>query len=65
MAGFDDSALAAFSTPALTSVRVDYASRRGGGRPAAGGIAGAPEPAYSPSVPALVVRDSTAARRRR
>jgi LacI family repressor for deo operon, udp, cdd, tsx, nupC, and nupG len=64
--GFDDSALAAYATPALTSVRVDYAEF---GAAAAGlllaGIAGEPEAVYSPSVPELVVRDSTARRLRR
>jgi DNA-binding LacI/PurR family transcriptional regulator len=62
--GFDDSALAAFATPALTSVRVDYAEF---GAAAAelllAGIAGEPESTYSPSAPELVVRLSTARRR--
>ena len=66
MVGFDDSALAAFATPALTSVRVDYAEF---GEAAAvallAAIAGHPEPVYSPSPPELVVRASTARRRRR
>jgi DNA-binding LacI/PurR family transcriptional regulator len=64
--GFDDSALAGFSTPALTSVRVDYTEL---GEAAASlllaSIAGEPEPAYSASVPELVVRASTARRLRR
>jgi DNA-binding LacI/PurR family transcriptional regulator len=64
--GFDDSALASFAAPRLTSVRVDYAAF---GAAAAGAllavIAGDPVPAYSPSVPELVVRASTALRRRR
>jgi DNA-binding LacI/PurR family transcriptional regulator len=64
--GFDDSALAAFATPALTSVRVDYSEF---GAAAAGlllaGIAGEPGTVYSPSVPELVVRASTAPRRLR
>jgi DNA-binding LacI/PurR family transcriptional regulator len=62
--GFDDSLLAAFATPALTSVRVDYAEF---GAAAAelllARIAGEPESGYSPSVPELVVRVSTARRR--
>jgi LacI family repressor for deo operon, udp, cdd, tsx, nupC, and nupG len=62
--GFDDSALATYATPALTSVRVDYSEF---GAAAAGlllaGIAGEPEAVYSPSVPELVVRASTARRR--
>jgi DNA-binding LacI/PurR family transcriptional regulator len=64
--GFDDSPLAAFATPALTSVRVDYAEF---GAAAAelllAGIAGEPKSVYSPSVPELVVRASTARRLRR
>jgi DNA-binding LacI/PurR family transcriptional regulator len=64
--GFDDSALAAFATPALTSVRVDYSEF---GAAAAelllAGIAGEPKSVYSPSVPELVVRASTAPRRLR
>ena len=64
--GFDDSPLAALATPALTSVRVDYAEF---GAAAAGAllaaIGGEPAPAYSPSPPELVVRASTARRRRR
>jgi LacI family repressor for deo operon, udp, cdd, tsx, nupC, and nupG len=64
--GFDDSALAAFATPGLTSVRVDYAEF---GTAAAGlllaGITGEPEPVYAPSPPELVVRSSTARRLRR
>jgi LacI family transcriptional regulator, repressor for deo operon, udp, cdd, tsx, nupC, and nupG len=64
--GFDDSALAAFATPALTSVRVDYTEF--GAAAAAlllAGIAGEPELDYSPSLPELVVRASTAPRRLR
>lgn len=64
--GFDDSFLAAFATPALTSVRVDYVEF---GAAAAGtllaAIAGSSPPVYSPSMPELVVRASTALRRRR
>ena len=64
--GFDDSALAAYSTPALTSVRVDYAEFGAAAAAALlAAIAGDPPPVYSPSLPELVVRDSTALRRRR
>jgi LacI family transcriptional regulator, repressor for deo operon, udp, cdd, tsx, nupC, and nupG len=63
--GFDDSPLAALASPALTSVRVDYAEF---GAAAAGAllaaINGAPAPAYSPSAPELVPRASTATARR-
>jgi LacI family repressor for deo operon, udp, cdd, tsx, nupC, and nupG len=58
--GFDDSPLAALSSPALTSVRVDYAEF---GTAAAGAllaaIAGEPPPDYAPSAPVLVPRAST------
>ncbi len=64
--GFDDSALAAFATPALTSVRVDYAEF---GAAAAEALLAAiddePTPVYSPSLPELVVRASSARRRLR
>ncbi len=64
--GFDDSPLAALATPGLTSVRVDYLEF---GAAAAGrllaAIGAGDAPAYSPSPPALVVRGSTARRRRR
>jgi DNA-binding LacI/PurR family transcriptional regulator len=64
--GFDDSPLAALASPALTSVRVDYAEF---GEAATGAllaqIGSEPAPAYSPSPPALVVRASTAPPRRR
>ena len=64
--GFDDSALAAFATPALTSVRVDYAEFGAAAAAALlAAIAGEPPPVYSPSLPELVVRASTALRRRR
>jgi DNA-binding LacI/PurR family transcriptional regulator len=63
--GFDDSPLAALASPALTSVRVDYAEF---GAAAAGAllaaINGAEPPAYSPSAPELVARASTATARR-
>jgi DNA-binding LacI/PurR family transcriptional regulator len=62
--GFDDSPLAALASPGLTSVRVDYAEF---GEAAIAALLAeidhAPAPRYSPSAPALVVRDSTAPRR--
>src|SRR5207237_7917982 len=62
--GFDDSLLAALSSPALTSVRVDYAEF---GAAAAAAllarIGGEEPPAYRPSRPVLSVRASTAASR--
>jgi len=64
--GFDDSALASFASPALTSVRVDYTEFGAAAADALlATIGGAPAPAYSPSAPELVVRASTALRRRR
>jgi LacI family repressor for deo operon, udp, cdd, tsx, nupC, and nupG len=64
--GFDDSPVAALSSPALTSVRVDYAEF---GEAAAGALLAAigvgEAPAYSASPPELVLRASTAARLRR
>jgi DNA-binding LacI/PurR family transcriptional regulator len=64
--GFDDSALAGYASPALTSVRVDYAEFGAAAATALlAAIAGEPVPDYSPSVPELVVRASTALRRRR
>jgi DNA-binding LacI/PurR family transcriptional regulator len=64
--GFDDSILAAFATPALTSVRVDYAEFGAAAASALlAAIAGEPAPDYAPSLPELVVRDSTGPRRRR
>ena len=58
--GFDDSALAAFAAPALTSVRIDYAEF---GEAAAHAllacIAGEAVPEYAPAAPELVVRAST------
>jgi DNA-binding LacI/PurR family transcriptional regulator len=59
--GFDDSLLAALSSPALTSVRVDYAEF--GSAAAAALLAvlnGEPAPPYDPSAPVLEVRASTA-----
>ena len=58
--GFDDSVLAALSSPALTSVRVDYAEF--GAAAAAALLArieGDEQPAYEPSRPVLAVRAST------
>jgi DNA-binding LacI/PurR family transcriptional regulator len=59
--GFDDSLLAALASPALTSVRVDYAEF---GAAAAGAllarIGGEEAPRYEPSRPVLEVRASTA-----
>lgn len=60
--GFDDSPLAALSSPDLTSVRVDYAAF--GAAAAAALLAtidGDPLPDYAPSPPQLVVRASTSA----
>ena len=58
--GFDDSVLAALSSPTLTSVRVDYAEF--GAAAAAALLAridGERQPAYEPSRPVLEVRAST------
>jgi LacI family transcriptional regulator, repressor for deo operon, udp, cdd, tsx, nupC, and nupG len=58
--GFDDSVLAALSSPTLTSVRVDYAEF--GAAAAAALLAridGEELPTYSPSRPTLEVRAST------
>jgi LacI family repressor for deo operon, udp, cdd, tsx, nupC, and nupG len=64
--GFDDSALASYVTPALTSVRVDYVEFGTAAATALlAAIAGDEPPVYSGSVPELVVRGSTALRRRR
>lgn len=63
--GFDDSLLASLSSPALTSVRVDYAEF--GAAAAAALLAqidGAAAPAYEPSSPTLELRASTAAANR-
>jgi DNA-binding LacI/PurR family transcriptional regulator len=64
--GFDDSPLAALGSPPLTSVRVDYAELGEGAASALLAEIGAGEAGdYSPSPPELVVRASTARRRRR
>jgi DNA-binding LacI/PurR family transcriptional regulator len=61
--GFDDSPLAALASPALTSVRVDYAEFGAAAASALlAAIGGQPAPDYSPSAPSLVVRASTARR---
>lgn len=59
--GFDDSLLASLSSPALTSVRVDY-TEFGAAATAAllAEIEGAQMPAYIPTTPTLEVRASTA-----
>jgi DNA-binding LacI/PurR family transcriptional regulator len=63
--GFDDSPLAALASPALTSVRVDYAEFGAAAADALlTAVAGEPAPAYSASAPALVRRASTATARR-
>jgi DNA-binding LacI/PurR family transcriptional regulator len=63
--GFDDSPAAALAWPALTSVRVDYGEfGEAAARLLLAAIDGEEPPDYSPSVPELVVRDSTALRRR-
>jgi DNA-binding LacI/PurR family transcriptional regulator len=58
--GFDDSPLAAFSSPALTSVRIDYAQF---GEAAAtallASIAGQPPPRFDAAPPQLLVRGSS------
>ena len=60
LTGFDDSSLAALSSPPLTSVRVDYAEF---GEAAAttllATIAAAPPPTFEPSEPRLLVRASS------
>jgi DNA-binding LacI/PurR family transcriptional regulator len=62
--GFDDSPLAALASPALTSVRVDYAEFGEAATVALlAAIGGDAVPDYAPSPPALVVRASTARRR--
>ncbi len=58
--GFDDSPLAAFSSPPLTSVRIDYAQF---GEAAAAAllaaIAGQPPPPFDAAAPRLLVRSSS------
>ena len=58
--GFDDSPLAALSSPPLTSARIDYAAF---GEAAAAAllaaIAGGPAPPFHPAPPELVLRGST------
>lgn len=59
--GFDDSPLAALASPALTSVRVDYAEFGAAATAALlAAIDGEERPAYAPSPPSLVARASTA-----
>ena len=59
--GFDDSLLASLSSPALTSVRVDYTEFGAAVTSALlAEIDGAQAPSYSPSQPTLEVRASTA-----
>jgi DNA-binding LacI/PurR family transcriptional regulator len=64
--GFDDSLLASLSSPALTSVRVDY-TEFGAAASAAllAEIGGVQAPSYVPSPPTLEVRASTAPASRR
>jgi DNA-binding LacI/PurR family transcriptional regulator len=63
--GFDDSPLAALASPALTSVRVDYAEFGAAAAAALlAAIAGEPAPDYSGSTPEVVLRASTGAARR-
>jgi DNA-binding LacI/PurR family transcriptional regulator len=58
--GFDDSVLAALSSPTLTSVRVDYAEFGAAAAAALlASIDGEELPAYAPSRPTLEVRAST------
>jgi LacI family repressor for deo operon, udp, cdd, tsx, nupC, and nupG len=58
--GFDDSPVAALSSPPLTTVRIDYA---GFGEAAAAAllaeIDGTPAPRFEPAAPELIVRGST------
>jgi DNA-binding LacI/PurR family transcriptional regulator len=60
--GFDDSLLASLSSPALTSVRVDYTAFGAAASAALlAEIEGVGAPPYNPSPPTLVARASTAA----
>jgi DNA-binding LacI/PurR family transcriptional regulator len=65
LAGFDDSPVAALSSPPLTTVRIDYA---GFGEAAAAlllaEIGGTRRPEFEPAPPELIVRGSTAPRSR-
>jgi DNA-binding LacI/PurR family transcriptional regulator len=59
--GFDDSPLAALSSPPLTSVRIDYAQfGEAAARALLAAIAEEPLPAFEPAPPRLIVRGSTA-----
>ncbi len=59
--GFDDSPLAALSSPPLTSVRIDYAQfGEAAARALLAAIAAEPLPAFEPAEPRLIVRGSTA-----
>lgn len=62
VSGFDDSPLAQLSSPALTSVRIDYADYGAAAASALlDAIEGGVAPPYSGPPPQLIVRDSTAA----
>jgi DNA-binding LacI/PurR family transcriptional regulator len=64
--GFDDSLLAALSSPALTSVRVDYAEFGAAATTALLAVlGGSGVPAYEPSPPVLEARASTTKVRRK
>jgi DNA-binding LacI/PurR family transcriptional regulator len=64
--GFDDSLLAALSSPALTSVRVDYAEFGAAATATLlASINGSEPPTFIPSAPTLEVRASTSRARRR
>lgn len=64
--GFDDSLLAALSSPALTSVRIDYAEFGAAATAALLAVLGGSEaPAYQPSPPVLETRASTSKVRRK
>jgi DNA-binding LacI/PurR family transcriptional regulator len=58
--GFDDSLPATLSSPALTSVRVDYAEFGAAATATLLAVlSGAETPTYQPSLPVLEVRAST------